>query len=188
MQSREDWIKSNGAAARIATMNTGIFPETLLAQAIIESSAMVNGLWYVGQSELARQGNNYFGIKADPSWTGQKITLPTKEYSDGTAHTVYADFRYYNAPGDSFRDYVKFLQVNPRYHNAGVFTANTPEEQADRIAAAGYATDPHYPDILKSVITTVKKYLPPPTIALSLLALLIGVGVFFFLTDNKKSK
>lgn len=185
MLNREEWIKAYGPAARIVTANTGIHPETLLAQAIIESSTEVQGGYYPAQSVLAKRANNFFGIKADPSWKGKKITLVTKEYRNGYPINVEADFRLYNDPSESFRDYINFLQVNPRYRKAGVFDAATPEIQAEKLAEAGYATDPSYATLLKGVILSVKKYLPPPTIALAILPLIITAGLFFLIVKKK---
>lgn len=186
MLNREEWIKIYAPAARIVTANTGIFPETLLAQAIIESSSEVQGGFYPAQSVLAKRANNFFGIKADPSWKGKKITLVTKEYRNGYPINVEADFRFYNDPSESFKDYVNFLNVNPRYRKAGVFDATTPEQQAEKLAGAGYATDPSYSTLLKGVIASVKKYLPPPTIALAILPMILTAGLFFLILKPSK--
>lgn len=187
MIDRLTWIKLHAPAARMATAGSGIFPETLLAQAIIESSGKgPDGNYYVGASKLASQANNYFGIKAAKSYTGKKIDLPTLEYYGGRPVTVVQTFRAYNSVGDSFRDFVKFLQENPRYTKAGVFKASDAKQQAERIAAAGYATDPQYSTKLKAVIDSVKKMLPPPGVALSFTALAAAAAVFFLIYKKQK--
>lgn len=187
MIDRLTWIKLHAPAARMATAGTGLFPETLLAQAIIESSGKgADGNYYVGASKLASQANNYFGIKAAKSYTGRKIDLPTLEYYGGKPVTVVQTFRAYSSVGDSFLDYVKFLQENPRYTKAGVFTAADAKQQADRIAAAGYATDPAYSSKLKSVIDSVKKILPPAGYALSFTVLAAAAAVFFLIYKKVK--
>lgn len=125
-------------------VGTGVFPSVVLAQAILESDN--------GNSALASKHNNYFGIKADPSWTGQKVNMQTGEVFNGERVTIGAWFRVYKNPGESFRDHSKFLKENPRYQKAGVFKASTPEAQADALQKAGYATDPKYAWKLKSII------------------------------------
>ena len=44
------------------------------------------------------------------------------------------------------------LKENQRYTNAGVFTASTPEAQAQALKNAGYATDPNYVSKLTGII------------------------------------
>jgi flagellum-specific peptidoglycan hydrolase FlgJ len=181
--TREQWISKYGQDANQVTAGTGIFPVVLLAQAIIESSGRMNGTFYPGQSTLSKQANNYFGIKANSSYKGPFITLPTRENVNGQWITVNAKFRKYNSPRDSFADYVKFLQENPRYTRAGVFTAANDEEQAQRIAAAGYATDPNYFNLIKSVMKSVKRNLPPPSIIATVIT-----ALFFLLIYKAQTK
>ena len=50
------------------------------------------------------------------------------------------------------KDHTYFLQQYKRYAN--VFTAKTPEEQANALQNAGYATDPNYAGKLISIINT----------------------------------
>lgn len=184
MLSRAEWVKSYADDARQATAGSGIFPELLLSQAIIESSGKgPDGNFYPGMSQLSRNAFNYFGIKANGNWRGPTYSISTREYVNGQYITVYAKFRKYNSVRDSFADYVKFLKVNPRYTSAGVFTATTPEQQAERVAAAGYATSPTYASLVKSVIKSVKSYLPPIGTALGLL---IPAAIVFFLIFRKK--
>lgn len=184
MLSRAEWVKTYAADARQATAGSGIFPETLLSQAIVESSGKgPDGNYYPGMSTLSREALNYFGIKASSSWTGPVYEIRTREVVNGQSIYVSAKFRKYTSVRDSFADYVKFLQVNPRYKTAGVFTATSAEQQVERIAAAGYATDPNYSKILKSVIKSVRGYLPPPIIALSLI---IPAALLFFLIYRRR--
>jgi len=159
--SREQFIKKYWQAFVNATSGTGIFPEVMAAQAILESSRKSSdGNYYVGLSELTQKANNYFGIKDSAGWTGPTYNISTKEYSNGVTHNETDAFRAYGSPEESFADYVKFLQSNPRYASAGVFTASTPAEQSQRLQAAGYATDPNYSTLLQSVMIGFKKYIP----------------------------
>lgn len=107
----------------------GVLPSISMAQAILESS------W--GTSELAREYNNYYGIKASSAWTGPVINFSTQEnYND----TIKANFRVYSSLDESVYDLGQFLKNNSRYTENGLFTAKNYIEQANALENAGYAT------------------------------------------------
>lgn len=107
----------------------GILPSITMAQAILESG------W--GKSELSKEHNNYFGIKADSRWDGSIATLGTKEnYND----VIEANFRKYKTKRESIEDYGKFLSENSRYKENGVFEASDYKGQAQALENAGYST------------------------------------------------
>jgi flagellum-specific peptidoglycan hydrolase FlgJ len=148
--TREEFIRRFYPDTIRATQGSGIFPEVAITQAIVES-ADKNGVPY--KSSLAVKYNNFFGIKADRSWTGASVRLQTDEYFDPKVKTTIVDgFRVYKSYEESVRDYVKFLKENQRYANAGVFTAKNPNEQIDAIKRAGYATAPNYAQFLKTIL------------------------------------
>lgn len=182
--NRESFIKKYGQAARDATAGTRLFPEVLLAQAIVESSGKVGGVWYPGESQLSRLANNYFGIKADKAWKGKRYLIETREFKNGAWVTEYAAFRQYDSVLDSFRDWVAFLQNNPRYAKAGVFAASTPELQVAALHRAGYATDPNYTSVVSSVIRTVRQFMPAAVVAFSVVTgVLMVAAVIIFSND-----
>ncbi len=125
-----------------ATKGTGLFPSVKMAQMIIESS------W--GNGITAKQANNFFGIKADAGWKGEKKQFNTPK--DGKPVNY---FRVYKTPLESIKDHTAFLKSNSRYPKAGVFTATTPEEQITRIAKAGYAESGKYD---KAIINLINAY------------------------------
>jgi len=132
---------------------TGLFPSTMIAQAIIESGN--------GNSLLAKRYNNHFGIKADRSWKGKVVSMTTREVFNGYDVYIKDGFRAYDTLEEGFRDRNEFLKRNPRYAKNGVFSAKTPEEQAVAFQRAGYATDPNYAKIISQVINgsgKLKKY------------------------------
>ncbi|MDR0831146.1 MAG: glucosaminidase domain-containing protein [Prevotellaceae bacterium] len=107
-------------------------------------------------------GNNFFGIKADSSWKGDKQLLWTYEYINGVKQRVQSYFRKYATAEESFMDYGAFIYGNARYKTAReryatYFNAN---EYIDLIAAAGYATAPNYASSLKATMKNVLSYLP----------------------------
>lgn len=151
--SPKEFLAKYATAFIIACQGTGLFPSVKLAQAALESG------W--GKSVV---GNNLFGIKAagsqSPYWHGETVTAGTSEYQSGSYVPQSSKFRKYATVGDSIRDHTWFLQRNGRYRTAGVFTAQTPEDQARALQKAGYATDPLYASKLIKIINTynLKQY------------------------------
>lgn len=78
---------------------TGIPASITLAQGILESDC--------GNSDLAVEANNHFGIKCHSSWTGD-----TKYKDDDRSQEC---FRSYPSAFDSFRDHSDFLSNTKRY-------------------------------------------------------------------------
>ena len=122
----------------------GLFPSVTYAQYVMESG------W--DGSTLSEKYNNAFGIKADSSWTGRVVTLPTKEYINGEYVTVNANWRVYDDINQSVRDRTQFLLENSRYTEGGVFRASNYAEQCRALQNSGYATDPNYASLLISII------------------------------------
>lgn len=123
--------------------DTGVPALVTLAQAAVES----------GWGERA-PGNNFFGIKADPSWKGSIQVLQTREVINGQNVIVSAKFRKYSTPEESFRDHGFFLIKNKNYSPA--FLTSTPEDFAIAVANGGYATDPSYGKTLVKVIGLIR--------------------------------
>lgn len=106
-----------------------VLPSITIAQAILESG------W--GESSLAKDYNNLFGIKADIYWSGSSVTLETTEFENTK---INDKFRKYDNQGGSLKDHAKFLAENKRYKNNGVFDMNTYIYQAKALEKAGYST------------------------------------------------
>ncbi|HFI5308141.1 flagellar assembly peptidoglycan hydrolase FlgJ [Serratia liquefaciens] len=136
--------------ARVVSQQSGIPHQLIVAQAALESG------W--GQREIpAADGSpsyNLFGIKAGGSWDGPVTEITTTEFEQGTAKKIKAKFRVYGSYVEAMADYVKLLTNNPRY--AGVANARSPEQAAQALQQAGYATDPQYASKLVSVIQQMK--------------------------------
>jgi len=136
--------------ARVVSQQSGIPHQLIVAQAALESG------W--GQREIpAADGSpsyNLFGIKAGGSWDGPVTEITTTEFEQGTAKKIKAKFRVYGSYVEAMADYVKLLTNNPRY--AGVANAPSPEQAAQALQQAGYATDPQYASKLVSVIQQMK--------------------------------
>ncbi|RTY98593.1 LysM peptidoglycan-binding domain-containing protein [Flavobacterium sp. RSP49] len=116
--------------------NYGIPASIILAQAILESGA--------GRGNLALNANNHFGIKCHVGWTGESI-----RHDDDAAQEC---FRKYDNPSESFKDHALFLTGRSRYAGLFEFSKGDYKAWAKGLKAAGYATDPKYPDKLISYI------------------------------------
>lgn len=136
------FINQIAPGATAAYKQTGVFASVTIAQAILESG------W--GRSGLTVRANNLFGIKCYGGWEGEVCTMPTREVVKGKNISVNADFRKYPDLAASILDHAKFLKENPRYHAA--FSCKDPICFASAIAKAGYATDPHYANLLSALI------------------------------------
>jgi len=119
----------------------GIPASITLAQGVFESGG--------GQSELARRGNNHFGIKCH-GWKGATI----HHDDDATAEC----FRAYPTPYDSFEDHSRFLRNGKRYRNLFSLARTDYKGWARGLKAAGYATNPQYADRLIALIQLYKLY------------------------------
>ncbi len=116
----------------------GIPASITLAQGLFESGN--------GNGELAKVANNHFGIKCTSDWTGKSYYKDDDQVNDC--------FRVYERPEDSFRDHSNFLK-RKRYAALFELDKNDFTGWANGLKAAGYATNPRYPDLL---INVIKKY------------------------------
>ena len=114
----------------------GIPASIILAQGILESGA--------GSGTLSKNANNHFGIKCHTGWTGDSV-----RHDDDSAQEC---FRKYKDPAESYRDHAEFLTGRSRYANLFKLEKGDYEAWAKGLKAAGYATDPKYPDKLISYI------------------------------------
>lgn len=110
-----------------------------LAQGLLETGG--------GQSILAQQGNNHFGIKCKEDWTGK-----TMKYTDDAPNEC---FRVYEDPRDSYEDHSKFLANRPYYKGLFLLDPKDYKAWAHGLKKAGYATNPRYAYIL---IDKIEKY------------------------------
>lgn len=105
-----------------------------IAQGLLESGA--------GQSELARKGNNHFGIKCH-DWRGPSMKRDDDERGEC--------FRVYASAFESFEDHSKFL-LRPRYRRLFSLRLTDYAGWAKGLKACGYATNPRYAELLIDII------------------------------------
>jgi len=131
----EEYIDTYSPIAVEHMKTYGIPASIKLAQAIIESA--------FGNSDLAKNANNHFGIKCH-NWQGETY------HKDDDAKDEC--FRKYNSPIESFYDHSVFLSTRQRY--AFLFDLDITDYRgwARGLSQAGYATNPRYPELLIGVI------------------------------------
>ena len=140
----------------------GLYPSVMIAQAIVESN------W--GQSGLAVNANNLFGMKADDSWPGATYSAKTREEDkNGKSYYITAKFRKYNTYQESFDDNGKKLRLGvswqpDRYQGAWLENASSYAD-ATKALTGTYATANNYNTILNSRITAYNLTQYDPTIS-----------------------
>lgn len=146
----QDFLAQLSLPAKLASEQSGIPHHLILAQAALESG------W--GQRQIRRENGepsfNLFGVKASSDWKGKVTEITTTEYENGEMKKVKARFRVYGSYLEALSDYVGLLTRNPRY--AAVTSAATPEQGAQALQKAGYATDPNYARKLTGMIQQLK--------------------------------
>lgn len=131
----EAYIEQWKGVAVMKMKEHGIPASITLAQGLLESGN--------GNSKLAREANNHFGIKCTPDWTGGKSYHDDDRKNDC--------FRKYRDASESYEDHARFLQ-RPRYASLFDLTPTDYEGWARGLKKAGYATDPAYPQKLIGLI------------------------------------
>lgn len=85
---------------------TGIPASIKLAQGLLESGA--------GQSTLAREANNHFGIKCGGSWEGETFYREDDDH-DKNGKLIKSCFRKFSNASESFFAHSAFLTDQSRY-------------------------------------------------------------------------
>ena len=139
---KEDFYEANAPLAMEQQIRYGIPASVTLAQMYIESGG--------GTSRLAKEGNNYFGIKATKSWIS--AGKPIGYYNDDRQHEA---FRHYDSVESSVDDHSRFLANNGRYKP--LFALNSDSKDwankfAEGLQHKGYATSKNYAESLKAEI------------------------------------
>ena len=131
------YIEQWKATALAQQAQFGIPASITLAQGLLESGA--------GQSDLATQANNHFGIKCHSDWQGGTFHKDDDKRDEC--------FRSYKKAEDSYRDHSLFLK-RKRYEVLYTYDIKDYKAWANGLKACGYATDPNYPSKLIQIIET----------------------------------
>ncbi|MFO8236538.1 MAG: glucosaminidase domain-containing protein [Bacteroidales bacterium] len=137
-----DYIENYKDLAIREMRRTGIPASITLAQGMLESD--------YGNSRLARQANNHFGIKCHNNWQGRSI------YHDDDKRNEC--FRKYDNPYESYHDHSEFLTSSQRYKFLFNYKETDYESWAHGLKQAGYATSPVYANKLIELIERYELY------------------------------
>ena len=156
----EDWVENNMSDLKpyqteffnkvlvpslAEEIKWGLPLEVMTAQAILESG------W--GQSALAKDYNNYFGIKEYRKDMGG-VRYYSDEYEDGKRVSRKSRFRTYANAGVCFADRSEWFLANSRYEDLD-FRDLDCYEFAKELQNRGYATDINY---TRNLIRIIEQY------------------------------
>lgn len=158
--TEQEFISFMGPLAQADMVKSGVLASVTTAQAILESG--------YGSTELARNANNFFGMKCSLSgntWPGSTWDGVSKyrkqtgeEDANGNAYTITADFRKYASAADSVADHSAYLlgaMNGSKQRYAGLKGEMDPAKAIGIIKAGGYATDTRY---VNKVLSIISKY------------------------------
>ncbi len=136
----EQYIIKYKDFAIIEMFRAGVPASITLAQGILESQN--------GNSRLAREANNHFGIKCKTGWAGK--TIIASDDTDGEC------FRAYESVLESFQDHSNFLRENWRYSDCFKLERTDYVAWAEGLRKAGYATNPKYNTLITGIVERYK--------------------------------
>lgn len=136
----EEYINNFKDIAIREMERSGVPASITLAQGIHESG--------FGNSQLAKEANNHFGIKCGNDWKGESFSKVADDIS-------ISCFRKYTDANTSYIDHSDLLLTRKHYKFLFDLDRTDYKGWAHGLRKAGYASDPKYPDKL---ITAVEKY------------------------------
>jgi len=136
VSTRNEYIESYKELAIKEMQRSGVPASITLAQGMLESDN--------GNSRLAREAKNHFGIKCHNSWKGQVV------YHDDDRQGEC--FRKYKTVLESYQDHSDFLMSGSRYSFLFEFDPTDYKSWAKGLKKAGYATNPSYAEKLITII------------------------------------
>ncbi|CAH1001921.1 hypothetical protein LEM8419_02835 [Neolewinella maritima] len=138
-QRVQDYLDRYAPTARQEMREHGIPASITLAQALLESNA--------GDSKLAVNSNNHFGIKCRSKCLG----CTCRNYGDDTRYDM---FRVFDSAGDSFSEHSTLLNTS-RYARLKAYGMDY-KKWAHGLKACGYATDKRYGNKLITIIENLQ--------------------------------
>jgi flagellum-specific peptidoglycan hydrolase FlgJ len=127
------------------------FPEAVAAQASYESR--------YGASEIARNANNIFGIKARKKRNGVYgpnvyRAITKEETKDGREDYLYQNFEAFEDLEENWKAYMRVINRD-RYIRNGLREAKTNKEYITALKKGGYATEDDY---INHLVLIIKRY------------------------------
>ncbi|MBL4648098.1 MAG: glucosaminidase domain-containing protein [Aureispira sp.] len=137
-----DYIELYISTAQEEAKLYGIPVAITLAQGLLESNA--------GDSKLAKNDNNHFGIKCKSKCIGCRCA----NYTDDSKYDM---FRVFDSAWYSFREHSNLL-MGSRYKHLKNLAKTEYKNWAHGLEAAGYATDKQYGEKLIDIIEALQLY------------------------------
>lgn len=138
---------------RFAKYKEHPFPEAVAVQASYESR--------YGASDIARNANNIFGIKARKNTKGVYgpnvyRAITKEETAGGTEQYLYQNFEAFENLEDNWMAYIRVINRD-RYIRNGLREAKTNKEYITALKKGGYATEDDYINHLVLIIKRHKE-------------------------------
>ena len=140
-RDKEEFFRFYADIAMEHQRRYGIPASVTLAQMALESG--------YDESELARKGNNFFGIKVGSSWKG------ARSWHDDD---VPGYFRNYDSVWESIDDHSRLLMTD-RYRRCRNYGSTDYHHWLVEIKRAGYASAKDYVQSCENIITNYKLYI-----------------------------
>ena len=140
--TRRDYIEKFKEIAIQEMVEFGIPASITLSQGALESGN--------GNSRLATEANNHFGIKCHKGWEGPFIKMDDDAKNEC--------FRKYEHAQASYKDHSFFLSQRGRYAFLFDYDITDYKAWAKGLKKAGYATNPKYADLLIKIIEENELY------------------------------
>ena len=136
---------------RFAKYKEHPFPEAVAVQASYESR--------YGASDIARNANNIFGIKARKNTKGVYGSnvyraITKEETKDGREDYLYQNFEAFENLEENWMAYMRVINRD-RYIRNGLREAKTNEEYITALKKGGYATEDDY---INHLVLIIKRY------------------------------
>ena len=158
--TREEYINKYKDIAIFQMRTQGVPASIILAQGLLESDN--------GNSPLAVKANNHFGIKCHKSWNGATMYIDDDSKNEC--------FRKYSNPQKSYNDHSDFLRGARRYSSLFDLEPTDYKGWAYGLKKAGYATNPHYAEMLIKIIEDNNLYIYDKGIAVEVESPSKGMG------------
>ncbi|MHC9537658.1 glucosaminidase domain-containing protein [Dellaglioa sp. BT-FLS60] len=143
------FVKKMGPTIQAVSKEKNLYSSVMLAQMILECS------W--GQSKLATQANNYFGMKG--SYNGQSYSVKSLEYDKkGNPYYAVSKFRKYPNVKASIEDYANHMRNgvdwDANYYSGTWREKASTYQKATAALSLRYSTSSAYGKMLNTLIST----------------------------------
>lgn len=145
-EQKVEFVNTVAPTAQKLQRQYGVLASVAMAQAMIESN--------FGQSQLAAEYYNLFGVKTDAG-DPNGVDFETQEFVSEEWITITDRFKVYANWEESLTKHAELIYYgtswNANFYQA-VLDGKTYQEQAKGLQSAGYATDPDYANKIIAVI------------------------------------